>query len=143
MTKKPLTIEALKAKIAEKQNALESVDNLKYNANSPLRLNQYVILDIPVVRNKRDLVNAAGMLVNMKNQHRLGEKALKVKERTMFVISGFTAEEWIEDLGTRLLVLDYMEQVEQIKVWNKTLDALMSETEKRAAGLEALAAELE
>ncbi len=132
----------LRKKIEQKEKELGDSLKVSYNAGCSLQLDRYNTVDITTVRNKYTLAVLAGKVIGLKETFEKGAKALGLSD-AKFKISGFTADEWLEDIKSRAELLDFIEKKQQIDIWKAKLDSLLTEDEWREMEIDKLREELE
>ena len=138
---KKTIIADLRKKIEEKEKELGDTFEAKYNAGCSLLLDKYTPYDIPTIRKKDTLIGLAGKLLRLKTDITKGAEFLG--EEIKPAINGFTIDEWLEDIKTRMGVITFIEKKKQIEAWKIKLNALLTEEEWREIEIKKLQAELE
>jgi hypothetical protein len=131
----------LKKKIEEKEKELGTSMSSGYHSASPIILDKYTQVDIPMVKSKNRLVYIAGELLKRKGIIKEGAEFLDITPD--YTLDGFTLNEWLEDVKTRMEALTFLENTAKITEWKARLDSLLTEEEWRELEITKLMDELD
>ena len=138
---KSTIIADLRKKIEEKEKELGTSMSAGYHSAGPIILDKYTPVDIPTVKSKSRLVFIAGELLKRKDVIKKGAKFLDITPD--YTLNGFTLNEWLEDVKTRMEVLTFLENTAKTAEWKARLESLLTEEEWRELEIAKLMDELD
>jgi hypothetical protein len=112
-----------------------------YHSAGPIILDKYTPIDIPTVKSKDRLVYIAGELLKRKDVIKKGAEFLDITPD--YTLKGFTLDEWLEDVKTRMEVLTFLENTAKVAEWKARLESLLTEEEWREMEIAKLMDELD
>jgi hypothetical protein len=123
-------VEEQKVKLGKKPRATfltNAVFNDENGGPSPVNLN--------VLRSKEDIVKFAAKLVGLQSNH---EKACNLLDIDIIplVVSRYPVSDWLEDVKTRVKIIEFEENQKKLDATQAKLDQLLSEDAKTELALE-------